>query len=271
MQIATPAAKPDTPPESARFGLRYLNGFGAALKGRNWLTRIVWLGLGIVVPVVGPIVVEGYRFDAMEAFIRGRASTFPPVDLNRFTEYLTRGFWVFLPMLILQFVIGPLLMVAMQSVVLGMALLVASLTSSGAISPEEIASLVSIGLALLFVVITIATLFMKLLITPIQLRAGLSQDLAQTVDVGWIRDFLKRVWLETLIAEVFFFVATMALIPFGLLAFFIGLYVVVAISILAHTHLIGQLYLLYLKRGGTPIPMKTPSTMTLENWAEADA
>lgn len=258
----------ETTPQTPRLGLRYLHGFGAAIKGRHWLTRIAWLGLGILVPVVGPIVIEGYRFDALEAFIRGRASTFPPVEPKRFTEYLMRGFWVFLPMLILQFVIGPILAVAFQSFAFAVVLLVAALTNAGTITPEEIASIVSVGIAMLFVIITAATLCMKLLITPIQLRAGLTQDLAKTVDIAWIRDFLKRVWLETLVAEVFFFVSTLALMPFGALVFLVGLYVVVAVSMLAHTHLLGQLYLLYLKRGGEPIPMKEPSPLALANWAD---
>lgn len=254
-----------------KLGLRYLHGFGAVISGRNWLGTIGLVGVGVLVPVVGPIAIEGYRFDAIESFIRGRARSFPPVELNRFGEYLIRGLWVSLPMLILQFVIGPIMAVFIQAAVFGVIVLVAALTSSGTVSPQDIASLVSIGVAALFVVITVATLFTKLLLTPIQLRAGLTQDFAKSLDLGWIKDFLKRVWLEMLIAEIFFFLSTIALIPFGLLIFFVGVYFVTALSILAHTHLLGQLYRLYLLRGGTPIPMKEPSLDAIENWQAADA
>lgn len=263
-------AKPTETVAAKRFGVSYLSGFGAAFAGIGRFERFGWIAVALFVPIVGPIAIEGYRFDALEAFIRGRATGFPRVDTNRFGEYLMRGVWVFLPALFVQFVAGPVIAVGTQMVSLGIMLLATAVVGTGSVTQAEIVGIASVGFAALFTLITIATLIIKMLLTPLQLRAGFTQDFGKTFNVAWLRDFLRLVWFELLMAELFFFVASIALAWVGLLFCIVGTLFAAGLGILAHTHLTGQLYHLYLVRGGTPIEFKEPTPKAVANWSEAN-
>jgi hypothetical protein len=83
------------------------------------------------------------------------------------------------------------------------------------------------------------------------------QDLPAALNWRFIRDFIRRVWLEVLLGHLFLFVTYMVLLPCGMLCFFIGAYFVMAMWMMAQAHLLFQVYHLYLQRGGERIPLAT--------------
>jgi hypothetical protein len=99
-----------------------------------------------------------------------------------------------------------------------------------------------------------------MLMVPPMLRAGLAQDFAEGFNFGWVLDFLKRTWMEMILGLLFLMFSAAVLGVLGLLACYIGLFFVMPVVFLAQAHLNYQLYVLYLSRGGTPIPEK-PATL----------
>jgi len=97
------------------------------------------------------------------------------------------------------------------------------------------------------------------LIAPFVLRAGLAQDFGAAFDMGWAKDFLKRTWMDTLLANLFWTLSYLVLIGVGILMLCVGTLVTIPIAMLAATHLTFQLYAVYLSRGGIPIPLKPES------------
>ena len=74
-------------------------------------------------------------------------------------------------------------------------------------------------------------------------------------------DFVKKTWVELILSILFIQFSGMILMMLGLLAFCIGAYAAMAIMLLAQSHLWYQLYMLYLSRGGRPVPLKQQTTM----------
>jgi len=60
------------------------------------------------------------------------------------------------------------------------------------------------------------------IIQPMLLRAGLTQDFAQAFQIEWIKDFLRRVWLEVILGLLFLVLAKMVLGCVGFLACCVG-------------------------------------------------
>jgi hypothetical protein len=102
---------------------------------------------------------------------------------------------------------------------------------------------------------------------PISLRAGYTQDFGEAFKFGFVRDFVERMWFETILSMVFLMLCSIPLMIVGMLCCFVGTYFAMAIMMLAQAHLIDyQLYAVYLSRGGEPIPLKhvKPDVASLE-------
>jgi hypothetical protein len=116
--------------------------------------------------------------------------------------------------------------------------------------------LLFVGMALWFVILLVGILAVGLVSVPMSLRAGLAQDLGAAFSWPFIRDFVGRMWLETILVHLFLAVSGTLIMLAGLLLFCVGVYPAGALVGFAQAHLIHQLYELYLQRGGTAIPLK---------------
>jgi hypothetical protein len=117
-----------------------------------------------------------------------------------------------------------------------------------------IGAIVMIGVMLL--VSFVLSILMILVTTPLTIRAGLTQEFGASFDFVWVKDFIRKVWLETLIAQLFLSVVAIVLMFLGLLALGFGVFPALAVVMLVQGHLYLQLYQLYLARGGQKIPLK---------------
>ena len=93
-----------------------------------------------------------------------------------------------------------------------------------------------------------------LLLTPLKIRASITQDFAKSFNFAWIKRFVGLMWKEILLASLFLIVAGMALSIVGMVLFCVGVYAATVVIYFAWTHLHRQLYRLYLSRGGEPVP-----------------
>jgi len=69
---------------------------------KNWMMNLLWAGIALLVPIVGPLVLDGGSTRSFNRAQRSEHKDYKDFDLNRLTEYLTRGIWPFLVNLIMQ-------------------------------------------------------------------------------------------------------------------------------------------------------------------------
>ncbi len=235
-------------------GLQLGEAYSFVFQNPNWGMNLLLGTVCQLIPVVGPIVFLGYEYELIEALHRDPRRTYPDFDFNRFTNYLTRGLWPFLVALIVSLVLVPVIWLAMAIGFFALASIGAAAGGNQAAGPA-----VALVCLLMFVGIILLSCAMSALIVPVVLRAGLTQDFAAAFNFEFFKDFLRRMWLETLIAAGFIVLTGIPLMLVGMLLCIVGMYPAMTLMLLAQTHLHYQLYELYLERGGQPIPLKEPA------------
>ena len=227
--------------------MRYFDAYRALFASGNWGMNLLMMSLCALIPAVGPIVLVGYLFEMIEYKHRhGGEAHYPDFDFNRFVDYLLRGLWPFLVQLVVSLVCLPLIYLVLFGPVICGALMG---------MPEVLLVLAWLGA---IVVGVLLGLLMSYIMTPITLRAGLQQDFAAAFNVAFVKDFIGRMWLEMILVQLFMMVSGVVCQAVGIAMCCIGLIPMMAVFSFAMYHLQWQLYELYLQRGGTPIPMKSP-------------
>lgn len=96
----------------------------------------------------------------------------------------------------------------------------------------------------------------SLLLWPPMIHAGLKRTIDFKPMVAFTKDFLRRNWKETLLAQLFLVLSGMIVTTLGMLALCVGIYIATAIVMLAQHHLMHQVYELHLQRGGISVEEK---------------
>ena len=224
----------------------------------EWPMTLLFVTLGTLVPLVGPMVVQGYQAVIARHVARQGDRDWPLFDFDRLADYLMRGMRTFVVSLVAGVVILPVAFVVVWVTVIVSALLADAGGEHGAITTCIGLVLMAISIALFLALIFGA----MALVTPLWLQAGINPDFAGAFDFGFLRDFLKRVGREVLIAHVVMVGIHLGLMVAGLLACFVGVFPAIGLMMLVQAHLYGQLYALYLERGGRPIPESAPPRAT---------
>ena len=226
--------------------MRYIDSYRFAFQSDNWQKNLLLTSVCVLIPYVGIVVLLGYLFEVIEFKHRhGDEEPYADFDFNRFVDYLKRGLWPFLCSLVINAVLMPVFMVVYF---IPMLIIMAN-------PPAVIAFLVTVvmvvGMGLLTIVLSMATI-------PIYLRAGLQQEFAPAFSPDYIKQFIKLTWQELLLSSLFLTATGFAVAFLGFAACCIGIYPAFAIMMFAQLHIEYQLYELYLQRGGSEIPLKTP-------------
>ena len=221
----------------------------------KWKSNILMGGLCMLIPAIGPIVFSGYLFLVIESLKRDPDhKDYADFDFNRFQEYLMRGIWPFLMRLVLGLIIGmPLGLIA--GVVMGV---------GGAVSAaSESPVIFLLFYFLMFVIIMVVSIVSVLVTFPAELQAGLGREFNLPRMWAFVKDFNKRVFKEMVVSILFVMASAFVAEFAGILACCIGIYFTIAAVVMAQHHLLFQLYMLYLERGGSPIvPAENPSGST---------
>jgi hypothetical protein len=237
------------PSKSTVERIAYLDALRFIFSNPDWLKGLLLGGIAMLIPVLSQLIAFGYSYEIVELLHRRQTMSYPTFDFNHFAKYVTRGVWPFLIAFIVQSVLGPVMQLTIQGSVMGTMLAFEADETIGAI----LAAIVIPTACIAMLALSIGLL---LVLTPLLMRAGLSQDFAQAFKLAWIKDFIKRMWLETILVNLFMILTTLVFLPLGCVFFcFPGLMVLMALSI-ASAHITWQLYELYLARGGEPIPLK---------------
>jgi len=224
------------------------------LDDENWVTTLLCVTVAMIVPLVGGIVALGYQGHVIEALARGGAGAPPPrFDFDQLVDYLLRGLRMFVVSLVVMLVLLPVLWIGsviMLAVVLG---------TTHAIGPQSTTGIVvGCGLTGLFVLLYLVVgLAAAVVMTPSIVRAALDRDFGNIFDLAFARDFLARTGRDGWWVHLFIIVLSIGLFIVGLLALIIGVFPAMGFTVLVQGHLYGQLYLLYLRRGGRRVEVAT--------------
>jgi hypothetical protein len=218
-------------------------------KSPKWMMNLLLSGVCVFIPAVGPIVINGWLITGFWGRENGSPETFPDFDFNKFGKYLERGVWPFLVTLVATIPISILACVVIVPLMIIGSLLAPSDHSSAGGAFAAIFTLVLVGLYLA------VAIGMNILMTPLTIRAALTQDFTSSFNFTFIKRFIALTWKESIVATLFFVVAAIALVAAGAIAFCLGMYFAIAIVSFCREHLHKQLYQLYLARGGDPVPV----------------
>lgn len=224
--------------------MQFFKPFTFFIRKPNGFMNVLCGCVCVLIPVIGPIILLGYRAEVAESLEKDPdLEDYPDFDFNRFMEYLTRGLWPFLAELVVTVVAWLFIAIAA-----GVGVVVAMSTS------EPMYGLL-VG-ALLLVPVTIVTM---LLMWPMELYTQLSGGFNFGATIRFTFRFLGRVWGQMLIAALVFGFLSTLLSFAGLLLCIVGVYPAAVIQSLAQQHYVAQLYRQYLDEGGEPIPPPTKS------------
>lgn len=211
----------------------------------QWLTNVLLLAVCQLLPIVGPIVMMGYQFDVAESLIMSRGTSYADFDFDNFVHYLLRGLWPFLVAMVVAIVLFIPLFIG--GVFAALAL------SAAAKEPDVALAVIGVGGFVFFAVCILVNFYS----TAMCLRAGLAEDFMAGFEFAAVHEFVSLMWAEMLLESLFIMVIWPFLMLAGVLMCFIGVYVSVAVMMMAQAHLFYyQLYVIYLARGGTPVRFK---------------
>lgn len=235
------------------FRVSHSKAMNYVFENPRWLNNVLMTTLCIFIPIVGPIVLYGYQAEVVECLHRERGRRYPDFDFNRFTEYLTRGLWVFLVALIVNIVMVPVMWIVIFG---GLALMG---VSAGLMGDAAGLSLI-VTIPLFILLIAGASMLMAVVTIPMLLRSGMTQDFGEGFNFGFVMEFIGKTWKQIIVSSLFLYFFSLALTCVGMIAFCVGAYVAAAYICLVASHLGWQLYELHLSKGGSQIPLNpTPS------------
>jgi hypothetical protein len=227
--------------------MQYARSWKFVFDSPHWLGNLALPVVCGFIPVIGPLVMLGYYYAVVESLHLSRGQRYEDFTFERFMAYFMRGLWPFVVQLV---VIFPLMLVVMLLLAVGAGLAAAVVTenNAGVVVPLLIAAGCVLYLAVLF-----GTL---IYLTPMSLRAGLSQEIAFGAAWEFGVDFRARVRRELIWSLLYNFLMGPVVLFAGALVCCVGMYPANVWLMLSHYHRVSQLYQLYLERGGTEIPLR---------------
>lgn len=229
--------------------MNYTASISDYFKSPKWMMNTLLAGVCVFIPFVGQIVVKGWMITGFWGRDDERPETFPDFDFNNFGKYLERGLWPFLVTLVSSLVIT----VAACVIIVPISMIISLIGS------QDHGSASGCAAALLFIVLMVFYLVlvvgMMAILTPLTIRASITQDFGQAFNFVFIKRFIALAWKEMIIASLFLLVVGLACSAIGLIALCIGVYFAMVPAYFCWVHLQKQLYRLYLSRGGEPVPV----------------
>ena len=218
-------------------------------KSPKWMMNALLGGVCVIIPFIGQIVLKGWLVTCFWGRDNERPETLPDFDFNHFGKYLERGLWPFLVTLVSSIVISMAACVVIVPFTMMFTLL----------GSHEQGSVGGCAAAFLFIILMVFYIVLIVglvaLLTPLTIRASLTQEFVAAFNFAFIKRFIALTWKETIIAALFLFVASLLLTAVGAIILCVGIYFATVVVYFCWVHLQKQLYRLYLSRGGEPVPV----------------
>jgi Protein of unknown function (DUF4013) len=244
--------------ESYRAGawkMNYFGGINYVMANPNWFMNSLLLLVCAIIPIIGPIILQGYTFETVELMQRTGQRRYWDFNFNRFGEYLSRGVAPFLIQLVFGLVHFFIVMVFyILSIVIAI-----SLQGGGG----DAGLLIFAVLLVMFILHFILHMMIATFEWTLMIRAGVSADIGQGFNFGWGWKFYSKCRTELYLAFLTWFVCLMAISLLSGITCGLGYLVAFGFITLINSWLSFNLYRVFLSRGGEPIPLK-PLTPPLE-------
>lgn len=228
--------------------MKYKASISDFFKSPKWGTSMLLGAVTLFIPMVGPLVLSGWLITLFWA--RGDdndPANYPPFNFDKFVNYLERGLWPFLVSLVASIVLVPVMIVLMgvpiaSSVILG----------SGDGHARAFPFMFFVSMFMIYPVIMMGFYF---LITPLLVRATITQDFAPAFNFRFMRRFFALVSKELLITVIFIGALGIAWMVLTVLTCYVGGVLLSPVYVFSWYHLQKQLYQLYVARGGEVVPL----------------
>jgi hypothetical protein len=234
-------------------GLDYSRSVKFIVESPNWTANLLFTVLcnvvGGFIPILPGLVLIGYQCEMLEGLTVRPNEPYPDFKTDRLMEYLVRGVWPFVVGLLAAIVMVPLILVAIAMPVTATIVLANAAGKDGA----EVVAFVMVPLIVL--VAMVGAVICNVALVPFLLRAALTQDIGASLDFQFAKDFVRRMWKETIYCGLFLIALAIVAQVVGLLLVCIGVLFTVPIVQFAQVHLGMQLYKIYIARGGQKIPL----------------
>ena len=233
--------------------MQYGRVFGFVFESPNWLMNLVWTGLCALFSsmIVGTLILNGYQAQILIASATQPGARYPDFDSNKIGDYLVRGLWVWLGLLISSFVVALLAVVIIVPLLLIFGLIISATSSD---EPNIIVVLLGLFGYVFFIVSIMVLAFA--VITPVSIKVGLSGNLGEMFDLAWHMDFLKKMVFNLALGALFLMLINLLLTFLGMLLCFVGIFPAMGWFMMSQAQFHAQLYRMYLQRGGRPVPIQ---------------
>ncbi|MEO7097980.1 MAG: DUF4013 domain-containing protein [Luteolibacter sp.] len=219
-------------------------------KSPKWGMNLLLAAICFIIPAIGPIVLQGWHITGFWAQRDERdPAKFPAFDFQYFGKYLERGIWPFLVSLVATFAFMAAMVVLIVLPLILSGLLVTH-SENGTHNEFSIVMMVS-----MFVIYPIALLIFYLIMTPLMLRASITQDFVQSFNLGFMKSFVSLMLMELIVTTLFMIGVGIVVMILTVVTCYIGGLFSFPVFLYGWHHLQKQLYLLYLSRGGEPVPV----------------
>ena len=84
--------------------MQYMDSIKRFFRHPKWGMNLLLQTVCMLIPIVGPIVLQGYHVGGLTRQFQNPDAEYPEFDFNRFTVYLGRGIWPFLVGLVVGFI-----------------------------------------------------------------------------------------------------------------------------------------------------------------------
>ena len=221
----------------------YLGSYKFLFRRPDWLTNGALVMVCNLIPIVGPMVIMGYFHEIFLLQLRNPEADYPRFNFSRFTDYLVRGLYPFLVMMVASFVLVPFFYLSFVPL---LAIPALELEDAWIALPVLATVALYLGFMMIFAVA----------ITPLYLRAILLQEFGGAFNVRFARRFMGFMWWDILKMQLFLMVTALPLALVGVACCYVGIFPVSVLITFAYWSLQIQLYQLYLARGGEAVPVK---------------
>jgi Protein of unknown function (DUF4013) len=246
--------------------MKYLEAYQFPFRSPKWLQNVLYCLVAALVPIVGMMVLLGYQFEIIEALhLRGDKDDYPDFDVNRLLKYLLRGAWPFLVALIVGLPVGLVGVIPLLVSYFG---LLISMTPAGGAGNSPWTPVWVVLLIASYLLLLLLQVVGSVIAIPLMLRAGLMQDFGAAFNWNFLRDFLRRMWGPTFLAELFLIFSALVLSLAGMLVFCVGSLFVAPVVQLARAYLFWELYEEYLRRGGTEVELQVQAVEPVTRYGD---
>ncbi len=237
---------------------RYLSCFTYLFKYANWTPTVGLGALMMFIPIVGPIVVNGWLIELQRLRVEGDEETLPELSFDRFGELLSLGLQPFLAGLLFIFPMVMLAQFIMAGVIFGGFLVSAVITTALVSILGDLGGLVGVLLTVLLAVVVMG-LFMGAMwafgaiIQVAMLRVEHTGQFSAAFDFGALKDNVSHMAKDMLVGNIIIGIGSIPVAMLGYLMCLIGVFPAIFIISAAGAELRSQVYRSYLAQGHPPI------------------